>query len=29
MELQAGTYPRATLKVVLYTLSPEKTWLLI
>jgi len=29
MELQAGTYPRATLKITLYTLSPEKTWLLI
>jgi MSHA biogenesis protein MshJ len=29
MELQAGTYPQATLKVTLYTLSPEKTWLLI
>ena len=29
MELQAGTYPLATLKITLYTLSPEKTWLLI
>jgi MSHA biogenesis protein MshJ len=29
MELQAGSYPRATLKITLYTLSPEKTWLLI
>lgn len=29
MELQAGTYPQATLKVTLYTLSPDKTWLLI
>ena len=29
LELQAGTYPQATLKVTLYTLSPDKTWLLI
>jgi MSHA biogenesis protein MshJ len=29
MELQAGAYPQATLKITLYTLSPEKTWLLI
>jgi MSHA biogenesis protein MshJ len=29
MDLQAGTYPTVTLKVTLYTLSPEKTWLLI
>jgi MSHA biogenesis protein MshJ len=29
MELQAGAYPVATLKITLYTLSPEKTWLLI
>ncbi len=29
MELQAGTYPQATLKITLYTLSPDKTWLLI
>jgi MSHA biogenesis protein MshJ len=29
LELQAATYPRVTLKVTLYTLSPEKTWLLI
>jgi len=29
MELQAGVYPRATLKITLYTLSPDKTWLLI
>jgi MSHA biogenesis protein MshJ len=29
MELQAGAYPMATLKITLYTLSPEKTWLLI
>jgi MSHA biogenesis protein MshJ len=29
MELHAGTYPKATLKITLYTLSPEKTWLLI
>jgi len=29
MDLQAGTYPIVTLKVTLYTLSPEKTWLLI
>jgi len=29
MELQAGAYPLVTLKVTLYTFSPEKTWLLI
>jgi len=29
MELQAGAYPAVTLKITLYTLSPEKTWLLI
>ncbi|HEY6241861.1 MAG TPA: type II secretion system protein GspM [Burkholderiales bacterium] len=29
MELQAGAYPVATLKITLYTFSPEKTWLLI
>jgi MSHA biogenesis protein MshJ len=29
MELQAAAYPVVTLKVTLYTLSPEKTWLLI
>lgn len=29
MELQAGVYPKVTLKITLYTLSPEKTWLLI
>jgi len=29
MELQAATYPVTTLKITLYTLSPEKTWLLI
>ncbi len=29
MELQAGAYPKVTLKVTLYTLSPEKTWLFI
>src|SRR6266508_4631854 len=29
MELQAGAYPVVTLKITLYTLSPEKTWLLI
>jgi MSHA biogenesis protein MshJ len=29
MDLQAGTYPTITLKITLYTLSPEKTWLLI
>jgi len=29
MELQAAAYPVATLKITLYTLSPEKTWLLI
>jgi MSHA biogenesis protein MshJ len=29
MELQAVAYPVVTLKVTLYTLSPEKTWLLI
>ena len=29
MDLQAGAYPTVTLKVTLYTLSPEKTWLLI
>jgi MSHA biogenesis protein MshJ len=28
MELQAA-YPRVTLKITLYTLSPDKTWLLI
>ncbi len=29
MELQAGAYPVVTLKITFYTLSPEKTWLLI
>lgn len=29
MELQAGVYPKVTLKITLYTLSPDKTWLLI
>jgi len=29
MELQAAAYPVVTLKMTLYTLSPEKTWLLI
>jgi len=29
MELQAAAYPLVTLKITLYTLSPEKTWLLI
>jgi MSHA biogenesis protein MshJ len=29
MELQAGIYPQVTLKITLYTFSPEKTWLLI
>jgi len=29
MELQAAAYPMVTLKIALYTLSPEKTWLLI
>jgi MSHA biogenesis protein MshJ len=29
MELQAGAYPVVSLKITLYTLSPEKTWLLI
>ncbi len=29
MELQAAAYPAVTLKITLYTLSPEKTWLLI
>ena len=29
MDLQAGAYPAVTLKITLYTLSPEKTWLLI
>jgi MSHA biogenesis protein MshJ len=29
LDLQAGAYPRVTLKITLYTLSPEKTWLLI
>ena len=29
MELQAAAYPVTTLKITLYTLSPEKTWLLI
>jgi hypothetical protein len=28
MDLQAA-YPNVTLKITLYTLSPEKTWLLI
>jgi len=28
-ELQAGAYPKATLKITFYTLSPEKTWLFI
>jgi len=29
MELQAGSYPMVTLKITLYTFSPEKSWLLI
>jgi len=29
MELQAGAYPMVTLKITLYTLGAEKTWLLI
>ena len=29
MELQAGAYPVVTLKITLYTFSPDKTWLLI
>ena len=29
MDLQAGAYPQATLKITLYVLSPDKTWLLI
>jgi len=29
MELQAGVYPKVTLRITLYTLSPDKTWLLI
>ena len=29
MDLQAGAYPQVTLKITLYTLSPDKTWLLI
>lgn len=29
LDLQAGAYPRVTLKITLYMLSPEKTWLLI
>jgi len=29
MDLQAGAYPTITLKITLYTLSPEKTWMLI
>ena len=29
MDLQAGVYPKVTLKITLYTLSPDKTWLLI
>ncbi len=29
MELRADAYPVVTLKITLYTLSPEKTWLLI
>jgi len=29
MDLQAPAYPVVTLKITLYTLSPEKTWLLI
>jgi len=29
MELQAGAYPKVTLKITFYTLSPDKTWLLI
>jgi len=29
MDLQAGGYPTITMKITLYTLSPEKTWLLI
>ena len=29
MDLRAGAYPKVTLKITLYTLSPEKTWLLI
>jgi len=29
MDLQAGVYPKVTLRITLYTLSPDKTWLLI
>ena len=29
MDLQAGVYPKVTLKITLYTLSPDKIWLLI
>jgi len=29
LDLQSTAYPRVTLKVTLYTLSPDKTWLLI
>jgi len=29
MQLQAGAYPQCTLKVTLFTLSTEKTWLVI
>jgi MSHA biogenesis protein MshJ len=29
MDLQAGVYPKVTLKITLYTLSPDRTWLLI
>jgi MSHA biogenesis protein MshJ len=29
MELQAGQYPRCTLKITFFTLSTEKTWLVI
>jgi MSHA biogenesis protein MshJ len=29
MDMQAGVYPKVTLRITLYTLSPEKTWLLI
>ncbi|HZF18669.1 MAG TPA: type II secretion system protein GspM [Burkholderiales bacterium] len=29
LDLQANAYPKVTLKVTLFTLSPEKTWLLI
>ena len=29
MDLQVGVYPKVTLRITLYTLSPDKTWLLI